>query len=277
MQRGYLFFVLVLVPLLLGVGRCWNNDALTAEEAQQSLEEVSLSSQALTLASGTVEISTNFTIGQAVEEAARDLRDFIESQLPCAEIVLSGATLNVVYGAKPGNCTYNGQTYSGTHTITVSSTAIGNLVVDHTWKNLANQTVSVSGTAHVTWSAWNVSRQIEHDLTWTRTSNNTVTKGRGDRTQTLLQGGAGEGIEVDGDRYWKSSLGDWDLEIKGVEIRWIDPVPQSGSYILDTPFDKTVTLTFDRVDWDTIQVTISSGQKSFTFHVSKLGLITNAE
>ena len=60
MKRGGFFFgALVLTLCLVGC------KALTAKEALQSVEEVALSSQALTLASGTVEIATDFTIGEA--------------------------------------------------------------------------------------------------------------------------------------------------------------------------------------------------------------------
>ena len=54
-----------------------------------------------------------------MEQAAQELQDFIASQLPCAEITREQNTLVVAYGAHPGNCTYRGQTYSGTHAITV--------------------------------------------------------------------------------------------------------------------------------------------------------------
>ena len=44
-----------------------------------------------------------------------------------------------------------------------------------------------------------------------------------------------------------------------------------------TPFDgKDLTLTFERVDEDTIEVTVSSGDSSFSFLVSKLGAIDDA-
>ena len=67
--------------------------------------------------------------------------------------------------------------------------------------------------------------------------------------------------------------GTWDLAIDGVEMRWADPVPQAGSYSLSTPFDKLVSMSFARVDEDTIRVTVASGQRDFAFTVSKLGVV----
>jgi len=248
--------------------------ALTAEEAQQALEETALSSQALTVVGGTVEISTNFTIGKAVKQAAEELQKFITTQLPCAEITLIDNTLTVEYGAKSGNCTYYGQTYTGTHSITVTKNEQGDVVVDHQWTNLANQRMSVTGVATVTWSAASPNRHVVHELAWTRLSDNRQGVGSGDRVQQPLAGGWLEGIQVDGVRAWDGEAGHWDLDVDGVQMRWIDPVPQAGTYTLDTPFDKSADLQFERVDGDTIRVTISSGNREFSFLVSKLGLIT---
>jgi hypothetical protein len=56
-------------------------------------------------------------------------------------------------------------------------------------------------------------------------------------------------------------------------MRWIDPVPQAGAYVLDTPFDKTVTLAFARIDADSIAVTARSGDRTIKLQINKLGLI----
>ena len=84
------------------------------------------------------------------EAAADELKDFIETQLSCAEITLVDATLTIEYGVNPGNCEYNGQEYSGSHSVTVVSASVGNLVVDHEWEDLSNGRISVTGTATVT-------------------------------------------------------------------------------------------------------------------------------
>jgi len=54
----------VLAFLATGVGPC-QPERLTSAEAREALDEAALSNQALSLISGTVEITTNFTIGQA--------------------------------------------------------------------------------------------------------------------------------------------------------------------------------------------------------------------
>lgn len=267
---------LVLFPWLLVACPRQNDEALTASEAQQALEESQLSTEAETVTGNTVELSANFTIGQAVEAAAQELRTFIASQLPCAEIALSAGTLTVQYGALPGNCSYRGHTYSGTQTVTVQRDDAGDVIVDHTWDQLSNGRISVTGTAQVTWSLAQGSRRVVHELVWTRLSDGRTGTGTGDRTQTALPGGIVEGIEVNGSRSWEGPRGTWDLAIDGVQMRWVDPVPQAGTYTLGSPRGKTLALAFQRQDVDTIRVTVSSGGRSFYFDVTALG-ITQAD
>ncbi len=249
-------------------------DAVTAAEALQALEEASMATQASLVISGTVEITTDFTIGQAVEAAAEEIKNFIVSTLPCAEITLKNATLTVEYGKKAGNCTYKGQTYTGSHSVTVAKNNDGDVEVNHTWTALSNSKFTVSGTAKVTWSKAKGSRHVVHTLTWTRESDGRQGTGSGDRTQTTLEGGILEGIEVNGTRKWEGKAGTWDLDIDEVQIRWAAPVPDHGSYTLTTPFDdKTVTLSFKRLDEKTVEVTLASGDAEFVFNVKSTGSI----
>jgi hypothetical protein len=275
-------FIVVAATVVAGLALAGcEQEALTAGEALQAIEELSLESQAQTVSSGTIELTTSFTIGQAVEAAAEELALFIETQLPCAEITLADATLTIEYGANPGDCTYHGQTYTGIHSIEIVSAAEGDVVVHHEWTELANGKVSVTGTADVTWSSSEGTRNVVHSLDWTRLSDGFAVNGSGDRTQAALGGDIAVGMTIEGTRQWTSERGDWDLDIGGVELRWEDPVPQAGSYELTTPFEgkrtkakKTATVSFARVDEDTIRVTLESGDKSFDFDVSKSGEIT---
>lgn len=262
-------FALLAVPFALSA--CPKDQELTAAQAQESLQQASDSSQAENLAAASIDISTNFTIGGAVEQAASDLKAFIASQLPCAELSLAGATLSVEYGVNPGNCTYHGHTFSGSSTVTVSKNAMDDVEVDHTFTALSNGVVQLDGTAHVAWSSASQTRHVVHDFKWTHLASHRTGEGTGDRTQAPLAGGISEGIRVDGTRSWTGASGAWDLSIDGVEMRWADPVPQAGTYSLSTPYDKSVSLTFLRVDADTIAVTVSGPKHQFSFDVSKTG------
>jgi hypothetical protein len=243
---------------------------MTQAEARDAMDESAVESQASALTTNSVEITTNFTIGKAVTDAAAELKTFIASQLPCAEITLANATLTVTYGAKSGNCTYRGNTFSGQHIVKVEKNE-DDIIVDHEWKDLSNGKVKVSGTAHVTWSFDDKTRHVEHDLTWTRLSDGRTGHGTGDRTQRPLAGGLAEGIQVDGSRTWTGPRGKWDLAIQGVQMRWVDPVPQTGTYRLASPKGRSLELTFTRVDEDTIEVKIKNDTREFKFNVTSAG------
>jgi hypothetical protein len=272
-MKARAFLVAALAMALTACPRKGYEAPMTAGEASQALEESSLDSQAAALTANSVEISTSFTIGSAVEQAAAEIQTFVETQLPCAGVTLEGARLSITYGKKPGNCVYRGQTYQGTHTIEVKKTAPGEIEVDHAWAGFSNQRVKVDGTAQVTWSASAQSRRIQHELTWTRLIDGRTGKGSGDRTQTPLAGGLAEGIKVDGTRSWAGAQGTWDLAVRGVEMRWNDPVPQSGSYTLGSPSGRSMNMAFQRIDADTIRVTVSSGDRSFNLDVNALGQV----
>jgi hypothetical protein len=271
MKRTLSMLGLFAIPFALSA--CPKESELTAGEAQESLEQASASSQAEGLTSATVDISTNFTIGEAVEQAATDLKAFIGSQLPCADVTLSGATLTVEYGVNPGNCVYRGHTFSGTSAITISKDDMDNVVVDHQWTDLSNGIVQLNGSAHVTWNFNDKTRHITHDLKWTHLASGRTGEGTGDRTEQPLAAGIATGFQVDGSRSWSGQKGTWDLAIDGVQMQWTDPVPQAGTYSLSTPYNKTVTMSFSRVDADTIKVTVAGPKHDFSFNVAKAGTV----
>jgi hypothetical protein len=249
-------------------------DPMTSEEAQSNLDESSVDSQAAALTSASVQVSTDFTIGDAVQKAADHVRKFVNSQLPCADVSLDNATLTIQYGALPGNCTFHGHKFEGTQTITIEQNDPDEVLVKHTWKDFSNGRVSVTGHAEVTWNLKDPSRHIMHELTWTRLRDGRTGTGMGDRTETPLSGGVAEGIEINGSRSWTGKKGKWSLDIDHVQMRWVDPMPQSGSLVLTTPKDKMVTFTFERIDADTIGVTATGGQRNILLKVDKLGLIS---
>lgn len=249
-------------------------DPLTGEEAQAAVEESAIDSQASALTAASVEIATDFTIGQAAEDAAGQVRSFVASQLPCAAIAVSGHELSIEYGKNPGQCTFRGHRFAGMHVISIERDEADQVVVHHAWDDFDNGRVSVTGTAVVTWNLDDPSRRIQHELTWTRLSDGRSGVGSGDRTQRPLAGGIGEGFSVDGARSWDGMRGRWELDIDGIQMRWTDPVPQAGTWVLTTPEDKVISFEFARIDGDTIGVTASGGDRSIELKVSKLGVVT---
>ena len=270
MKRTALFLLLSLVPVLTSTG-CLRraDDGLTSSEVAQASEELETASTSQAMVAQTVEITTNFTIGEAVQTAAQRLRDFYVSQWACADVQLSGSTLTVQYGAH-GSCPFNGyQSITGTHQVTITKNDTGEVIVDHVWTNLSNGVVELDGTAHVTWSSADKSRHVQHDLTWTKLATQKTWHGTGDRVQKPLDGNILVGFTETGDRSWTDAQGrNWALAIDNLEMRWQDPVPQAGSLTLDTPFDKTVTVTFSRVDANTIHIEFEAPKGSIGINVN---------
>lgn len=276
MRRFTLFAASGLALLLTACPKDKNDEPMTLAEARDAAVESTADAQAAALTTTSVELSTHFTIGGAVKDAAGELRAFLETQLPCADVALADATLTVRYGVKGGTCTYRGHTFSGTHRIAITKNEGAQVTVDHTWTDLSNGTVKVNGTAHVTWDLDDRYRKVEHDLTWTRLADGKTGRGTGDRTQRPLAGGVAEGIQVDGSRTWTGPAGRWDLSIEGVQMRWADPVPQAGTYRLATPKGRSLSMSFQRIDADSIEVTVSGASRSFSFTVNGAGGVADA-
>jgi hypothetical protein len=268
------------IVLALALSACPRGGALTAGEAQQALEESAAASQAEGLMGTSADLATSFTLGAGVEQSVDELRAFLAAQLPCAEVSIEGATLTVTYGVNPGTCTYRGHELSGVARITISSNGEedGDMAfVEHEWLALSNGLVSLDGTATVAWDFAAQTRRVTHETRWTSLRTGRVVEGAGDRVQQRVSEDGVAGIRVDGSRSWEGERGSWELDIDGVRMRWADPIPDMGTYTLSTPFDKTLSMSFARVDEDTIRVTVASGERDFDFTVSKLGVVERQE
>ena len=257
--------VTLLLYTLLATTACM---ALTREEAADALDEAKMLSAAATMIGVTERWSENFTIGEGAAAGLENIRSFYESQLACADVNLSNSKLIVEYGVN-GDCLYQGMRFTGTHEITLTINSASEVVVDHSWINLSNGMMSVDGTATVSWKGGeDPSRDVTHDLSWIRLEDKREASSTGHRVQKPLSGGIEEGFSVSGNVEWRGESGAWELEIGDVEMRWVDTVPQAGSYILETPYAKTLSLEFIRTKPTMISVEVSSGARSFDIEVA---------
>ena len=267
-------FVACLPALALFVASCQQH--LTYEEALEALEEAAMSGKGEAMTTGIIEVSTEFTMGDAVEAAAQELYDFLVSQIDCSEVSLDGTTVTVDFGTLDDACVYNGYTYAGLWAVTIERNDGDGVEVTHEWTGLTNGDLSLDGGADVDWSASAASRHVVHEVNWSDAEHTLVASG--DRTQTLLdpQDGLEAGIVVDGTRQWTSETGEWLLDIDNVEMRGQDPVPQAGVYSLTTPADKVLTLTFERLDDDTIKCVLEGTRRTWVFEVTSQGVVEDA-
>ncbi len=248
-----------------GLTGCDREEPLTREEASEALTEVQISTEANALTGEMVTLTTDFTIGDAVESAAANLRDFVESQIPCATVSRAERTVTIDFGVM-GECTWKGRSWSGQTAVTVERVD-GEVQVSHVWRTLSDGFLTVDGSASVTWSFEQLSRRVVHEMSWTDGEH--VASSRGDRMQSLLE--SRDGLRIDGERGWTGRKGgDWQLDIDGVEVRGLDPVPQAGTYTLENPAGKSLAMSFARVDARTIKVTVSGPRRDFEFDVVSL-------
>ncbi|MCA9537388.1 MAG: hypothetical protein KC620_00790 [Myxococcales bacterium] len=253
------------LTLLLALAGCRAEDeALTRDEAKEAVDEATLSTEVGALTQDVITVSTDFTLGDAVEQAAANLRDFAAAQIPCATVGLQAHTVTIDFGVRgESDCLWHGRRYTGRVEVQIEKVDAG-VEVTHSWTDVSDGKYTVNGGATVTWDREARTRRVQHSLAWTDGEHEG--QGEGDRTQQLLD--SGDGLRVDGTRSWTGRAGrTWTLRIEGVELRAVDPLPQAGTYVLETPFDKTLTLSFERVDDRTIKVTASSGKRSFDFNV----------
>ncbi len=241
--------------------------------AVEQREAVSLSVETARMDAATdevVHVTTSFTLGGAAADAVEELRAFWESQAPCATVTAAAPTLTVDFGTSEG-CTWNGRSWTGRLVVTVERTAPGEAQVTHAWEGLSNGIGTLDGGATVTWSAAEGTREVVVDATWVGVEHTLDVQS--DRTMRRLVpgGGPGTGIVVDGLRTWTvDGSRTWEMDIAGVELRPQDPAPQAGVYTLTNPAGRVLTVTFERVDEDTIRVT-AVGRRTWIWEVTAAG------
>lgn len=255
--------------LAIGATACLPEGEATAAQMRQAMEEIVLTGEAQGLEDGVVEITTSFTLGDGLDSILAEVRAFAESQVPCSQVEMPEPGVLVIdFGDLNDGCTYRGKTYAGVATVSweVTDDAV---IVEHRYAGITNGHVTLDGDATVTWQ--DRSRRVETDLSFV--GDDETLEVSSDRTQTPL-GGWGDGIEVVGTRDWTSARGTWALDIDEVEMRAVDPVPQAGAYSLTTPDEHVLGLAFERVDEDTIAVSMTGGRRDHAFHVTSAGHIT---
>ncbi|MEZ4382558.1 MAG: hypothetical protein R3A79_14570 [Nannocystaceae bacterium] len=254
---------------------CFDTTSATNLEMRAAVGEIVVQGQAQAIENEITEITTSFTIGGGVQEVLAEVKVFLESQAPCSTVEIVDNTLTMDFGSLDDSCTYKNHTYAGVVTIAVAVEGDAT-VVDHTYADFTNGVITMNGSKVVTYSEQ--SRRVVADYEFANKDGDTFDT-TSDRTQTLLdeaEGLAG-GIVINGARLWSGPSGAWTLDIDDVEVRWVDPVPQSGVYSLLTPKDKTITMSFERVDADTIAVIVDGGRNSRTYHVTSTGQVEEAD
>jgi len=266
---------IALAASALAATGCTDSGGMTGLEALDALQEVNQSARGQQATSGPIEISTDFTIGDAIESAAQTIAEFWESQADCTEVTVEGNTATIDYGVLNDPCVYSGYTYAGVNTVTVESTAASELEVLHTWTGFTNGDVTVDGEDVVTWSSEDLTRRVVTEHTWTDVATGETVdvwgehlQGKLDESRTVWD----SGFTMAGTREWLSDAGEWVLDMSDLELRMVDPAPQAGTLSVINPDGKTLEVLYERLDDDTIQATLTGlryGDR--IYHISRYG------
>lgn len=260
---------LALAPALLALAACDQAPA-SREELREAVVEVADLGEGLGTQDDIIELTTSFTLGQGVQTAAEEIRDFVHSQVPCSTVTVEPGRVSIDFGELGDACVYRGRTYAGVVTVDVELPGDG-AHVTHTYEGFTGGRVTMDGTADVTWN--DGERHIVGD--WTFTSDERTVEVDSDRTQIFRRCDDVDAVcvSVTGDRHWTSPRGEWDMTIEDVEARSIDPVPEAGIYTVVNPEGREIGMSFSRVDDDTIQVDITGGRRDITFQVTAAGQV----
>ena len=271
-------FKMGLVAAALGTSFGCSAEGMSGAEALEALGQANRSGSGDQATQEVVEVSTEFTIGGALADAARTVADFWVSQAPCADVTLEGAVMTVDYGDLGDSCVFRGRTYAGVNTVEVRSTTPGELEVLHGWDGFTDGRVAVDGGATVTWSGDDATRRVQTAHTWSEGGESVDVTGD-HVTGPLADEGWFGGFTLDGSREWTAD-GDafWTLDMIDLELRYLDPAPQAGSLVVTSPAGKSLDVTYRRIDDDTIEAVLSGLRRGdAVFHISRLGTLEEVE
>jgi hypothetical protein len=246
---------------------------MSIAEIQEAVDGLVLAGQIQTLEDGTLELTTDFTIADGVQAILDERRAFLASQLPCSTVETITDGLRIDFGVLGDDCEYRGMTFAGVAEVTVRAEG-SSYVVAHDYQGLTNGVVRLDGSVDATWSQG--SRRVITALVGTRLADERSLTIDADRVFTLRDADAGlaGGFVIDGTRSWQlEDALPWSMTIDGVTVRWEDPVPEDGVYSVTAPSGAGASLSFDRIDDDTIALTLATGRRARVFHVSKSGAV----
>jgi len=265
----------ILAPLafastLLSLAACDQSAPASRTEMREALVEVAELGDGLGAQDDVIELTTSFTLGQGVQAAAEEIRDFVRSQVPCSTVTVEPGQVSIDFGSLGDACVYRGRTYAGVVTVAVEPPGDGARVT-HTYQGFTGGRVTMDGTAVVDWN--DAVRHVVTDMTFATDDRNVALQS--DRTQSFTRCTDVDAVcmSVEGERHWQSERGEWDMTIAGVEARSIDPVPEAGQYTVINPEGRELAMSFSRVDDDTIQVDIEGGRRPVTFQVTAAGQV----
>lgn len=224
--------------------------------------------------------------------------EFWETQSPCSTLEIIDDALVLDFGVLEDECTFHEHTYAGITTIRMEM-ADDQLTIVFENQGLTNGVVTIDGTVervivgdrHTVTAELTTTRDVSEceGRGWSQGQG----RGRGQtQGQSQSQGpydmpedglvttdvsaqfeyspldadqGYQSGFVVDGQSTRQAHRGELAATVAGIEIVYGEMVPQAGQRVMNTPHGDTVTLTFSRIDEQTIGVHVQGpmGEREF--------------
>jgi hypothetical protein len=221
---------------------------------------------------------------------AEDLAAFIESQAACSTVVEDGDTVTVDFGDVNDDCTYQGHTYGGVMVATIAESE-GVLIATLQLDGLTDGIATLTGEVYIDLAE--SKRLIASDVHISMTggclggerAEHAEDEGArddrrgpphegeegerhgpppgpppesdvvGERVQVPLDGSFEIGVIENGSRTMSAEGGDAEITTVDLATRAGEIIPESGSITMVGP-PGTMTISFARIDADTIEVTL---------------------
>lgn len=251
--------LIILALAALGALGC-EEGLLTRDEARAALNEASLSTQIHGLV--TVVASSGREVGAGTrEETAQALHTWWSTEVLCGTAGVEGTTVTVLFDE--GGCPWLDRTWTGQLSLEVTSSSGTERSMSVLFTDVGTGLLVVSGTMESQWDLAQDQGTISHSLVWSDGNNGRV--GEGETSLTFAEDGAV--AEIEGLRTWDGDTGAWSLTLDKAHIRGADPVPETGTYTVESPLTESLVLAFERASDRELEVAISGPGHTYHFTV----------
>jgi hypothetical protein len=222
---------------------------MSREIAEAALDDVSASTEALSLATGQIGLFVDARTGTSLD-AALELAAHLSTTLPCADV--DDDVLVVHYDA----C--EDVRIGGSHRVRVMASDEDGLTVRHEFEHFSSNRSEIDGKLVVVWS-----RLGQVELTYALAFMRTRDGARGTVAGTSrfeAYGGLWQGVyTLDGQHVAVGSAGASRLTLEGQRTRWMDPVPEAG-VITAVRDSGTAVIEFERASERSIIATVETDE-----------------